>query len=182
VSMAIQRAKAGPSGRASAAGDPGIFGFLGGLAKSAVGLIPGIGPIARIGIEAATGGGRARAPSTRGRGIALPAFASPGVPSAPARTGLPVPSMNGAGLQKGFHLNKSDYFLRDGTFVPAGTRQVRNRRRNALNPKALRRAVSRIDAGKVWQGKLAEISTKKFTAAGKPKIPGHHHHRSKKKD
>src|SRR5207245_10557537 len=29
-----------------ARGDPGFFGFLGGLAKSAVGLIPGVGPVA----------------------------------------------------------------------------------------------------------------------------------------
>jgi len=75
----------------------------------------------------------------------------------------------GATAVSGFHLNKSSYFLIDGTHVPKGSRWVKNRRRNALNPSALRRAVSRINAGKIWQSKLAEISTGKFTSAGKKK-------------
>jgi len=94
-------------------------------------------------------------------------------PNDPGMRGTVVaPPSNGAmGQPKGFHVNKSSYFLIDGTFVPAGSRWVKNRRRNALNPRALRRAISRIDAGKIWQGKLHEISTAKFTAAGNRKHP-----------
>jgi len=69
----------------------------------------------------------------------------------------------------GWHWNKTDYFLRDGTFVPAGSKLVKNRRRNPLNPRALRRAVGRIDAGKVWQSKMRGIETEKFTKAGSRK-------------
>lgn len=47
--------------RAQALGDPGIFGsigkFLGGVAKTAVRAIPGVGPIAATGIELLAGGG-----------------------------------------------------------------------------------------------------------------------------
>jgi hypothetical protein len=66
----------------------------------------------------------------------------------------------------GFHPNKSDYFLRDGTFVAEGTRCVKNRRRDPLNPRALRSAIGRIDAGKQWQSKLREIETGRHTKAG----------------
>lgn len=44
----------------------------------------------------------------------------------------------------GCHPNKSDYFLRSGAFIGKGTRCVRNRRRNPLNPRALDRALSRL--------------------------------------
>jgi hypothetical protein len=51
---------------------------------------------------------------------------------------------NGAGpAPSGFHWNKSDYFLKDGTFVPKGTKIVKNRRRNSLNPRALGRITIR---------------------------------------
>jgi len=44
----------------------------------------------------------------------------------------------------GCHPNKSDYFLKGGTFVAEGTRCVTNRRRNPLNPRALDRAAGRL--------------------------------------
>lgn len=81
-------------------------------------------------------------------------------------TGLEIQMPANVGTQKGYHLNKSSYFLLDGTYVPKGSRLVKNRRRNPLNPRALRNAIGRIDAGKIWQDKLADISTSKFTAAG----------------
>lgn len=48
----------------------------------------------------------------------------------------------------GCHANKSDYFLRSGAFVPKGSRCVRNRRRNPLNPRAMDRAAGRLRAAK----------------------------------
>src|SRR2546427_8045916 len=38
------------------AGDPGFFSFLGGLAKKAVGFIPGVGPIASTALSAIPSG------------------------------------------------------------------------------------------------------------------------------
>lgn len=49
-------------------------------------------------------------------------------------------------VPRGYRLNKSDYFLKDGTFVPAGTRFVKVRSRNPANAKALRRALSRAES------------------------------------
>lgn len=179
MSVAIKVARASsqggiPRGRAVRGGDPGLFGFLGNIAKKAVAFIPGVGPIASAAIGAVSGalGGRGGGRQPAGLvplppRVNLPVFGPAGVGASFGESFAPA-----AAGTKGFHLNKSSYFLRDGTFVAEGTRMVKNRRRNALNARALRRAVSRIDAGKIWQGKLAEISTAKFTAAGKHK---HHH-------
>lgn len=181
MSLAVKVARAAsqggiPVGRTVRGGDPGLFGFLKGVAKTGLSLVTG-GPAAAAQTAArqlGLGRGQDRtAPPGPISFLVDPGAALPG--------GRPfiqtAASALGAGVAaKGFHLNKSDYFLRDGTFIAAGTRMVKNRRRNALNVKALRRAVGRIDAGKIWQGKLAEISTGKFTAAGKRK-DHHHHHR-----
>jgi len=151
-------------------GDPGLFGSLFDAARGAFrGAVSGfVGTPAPlpVPISVAVGGG-----GRTGRGIALPAL--PGRPRGPTagptqRLGLTLPAST-MGRPAGFHLNKTAYFLMDGTHVPAGSRWVKNRRRNPLNPRALRRAIGRIDAGKVWQGKLREISTAKFTSAGNRK-------------
>lgn len=65
----------------------------------------------------------------------------------------------------GYHLNKSDYFLRDGSFIPAGTKWVKNRRRNALNPRALSRSMSRITSAKKAATALGRISIRKKSCA-----------------
>lgn len=48
---------------------------------------------------------------------------------------------------RGFHINKSSYFLRDGTFVERGTKFVRNRRLNNANGRAQGRAITRLEKG-----------------------------------
>src|SRR2546430_11283101 len=59
-------------------GDPGFFSFLGGLAKKAVGFIPGVGPIAKTAIDVVgkVAGGRAskttNAKVKRGGGAGFP--------------------------------------------------------------------------------------------------------------
>ena len=73
----------------------------------------------------------------------------------------------------GFHANKSGYFLIDGSFIEKGSRCVKNRRRNPMNPRALDRAISRVDSGKSLQGKLATITTAKWTAGGQRKAHTH---------
>jgi hypothetical protein len=46
--------------------------------------------------------------------------------------------------QAGYHWNKTAYFLKDGTHVPAMSKLVKNRRRNPLNPRALSRSMYRL--------------------------------------
>lgn len=193
MSAAIKAAKRSTRGSPGAAGDPGLFGGLFGAVKGGLKNVFG-GPGAVV--MGAAGGfrkGFAGAPTAvappvpvpisiaqvpppvngRNGGGAVPVVPTPGIAGMAARffpggkTGLEVDI--GTIPTKGFHLNKSDYFLKDGTFIAKGTRMVKDRRRNPLNPRALMRAVGRIDAGKIWQGKLSEIATAKFTAAGNRK-------------
>ena len=72
----------------------------------------------------------------------------------------PTPGVSGAlerflpGGQSGYvcptggggHVNKTDYWLKDGTYVPAGSRIVKNRRMNPGNASALRRSIRREQA------------------------------------
>lgn len=164
--------------RSAFMGDPGLFGFIGKAISSVGGAILGsspLGGLARTAVTAATGffGGRASAGATapfiptaiRPPIIARSLFvqeangskAGGGTPA-----GAPVAGATGArqrffptgatglgeGCQSGFHPNKSDYFLKDGTFVEAGSRCVKNRRRNPLNPRANSRAIKRLQSAK----------------------------------
>lgn len=61
--------------------------------------------------------------------------------SSPPAGGGPQPG------SKGYHLNKTGYYTKGG-YVAAGSRWVRNRRRNPLNPRALSRSISRISSAK----------------------------------
>jgi len=54
----------------------------------------------------------------------------------------------GDACPKGHHLNRSTYFLKDGTLVVEGTRCVANRRRNPENFRANRKAAGRLLARK----------------------------------
>lgn len=146
----------------------GVTGFLGG------------GPVGAIAGVLGGGAGPRRPPSAP---PGVPVLREPGIGGAIARalpgggTGLMIPRVAGqlvpAGMTlacpSGAHPNKSTYWLNNGTRVEKGTRCVRNRRRNPMNPRALSRAISRVDAGKALQGKLAEITTRKWTSAGKRK-------------
>jgi len=62
-------------------------------------------------------------------------------------TALVAQNGNGA-CAVGSHLNKSSYFLKNGTFIQKGSRCVKNRRRNPLNPRAASRAISRLESAK----------------------------------
>lgn len=65
----------------------------------------------------------------------------PGVPG--GVSGFAAADVGGT-CPKGFHLNKSNYHLKDGTLVPEMSRCVRNRRRNADNGRANMRAARRL--------------------------------------
>ncbi len=169
MSVAIKVGRAGsqggiPLGRNVSQGDPGIFGSIfGGVRKLAGAAISTLtrGPVAG---GASLFAGSPGVPAT----IPKPGFL--------ARTQRAVPGGEtgvGTGCAKGHSPNKSDYFLRDGTFVARGTRCVKNRRRNPANARATSRAISRINGAKRMQSALAQIETGKFTKAGKHK---HHTH------
>lgn len=113
-------------------GDPGFFSFLGKVAKSAVGFIPGVGPIAKRGIEVATSvGGRiakSRVGSTIAKHPVLSAAGAAGAIGAGAgmmgsRPGVGMRGMRGARGAGGFGR--------------------KHRRMRVTNPKALRRALRR---------------------------------------
>lgn len=119
--------------------------------------------------------------STRGLPVrrAVPVAPVPGVGGMAqrflpgGRTGyqveLPPPTTNGApkASMRGYRLNKTGYYLKDGTYVAPGTKWVKIRRRNSMNPRALSRAIARVDGAKAIQAKLAQIGTKKYTPSGK---------------
>jgi len=190
MSMMVGRA------RASSMGDPGLFDWgrkaLGYAAKTALGMT-GFGGAAGA-ISAAVGPRTPR--SVNGyvpqRPPVRPAIPQvmvpkPGVVGRVQRfipggfsgtTAAPVSSVwgsngangaNGLACESGFRPNKTSYFLKDGSFVEAGSRCVRRRQRNPMNPRALSRAIGRIDAGKRFQNRMSQISTGRFTAAGKKK-------------
>jgi len=61
----------------------------------------------------------------------------------------------------GYHWNKSDYFLRSGEFVPAGSKSVKNRRRNPMNPRATSNAITRVKGAKRFAASLSNITIRK---------------------
>lgn len=152
-----------------AVGDPFLGGlikgagkFIGGVAKTAGGIIGGpIGGVLQAGGGLLTGAPKAAQPPIVSRpfggtlGIQTPVGfgGSLGVNVGAQRyTGVPIPMRSAPGgypmmapdlPPKGYHINKSDYFLKDGTYVPAGSRYVKNRRMNPANGRALRRSIRR---------------------------------------
>src|SRR5260370_3062716 len=115
-------------------GAPGFFSFIGGLAKSAAGFIPGVGPgissaLPKVGGAAKMlGAGTAlakRGASALGRGVAKhPVLTAAGGAGGLALGGMGVKKLRGA--PKMAHLGLG-----------------RRRRMNVCNPRALRRSIRR---------------------------------------
>lgn len=74
---------------------------------------------------------------------------------------LMIPDDETGACPVGHHLNKSDYFLSDGTPVPKGSVCVKNRRRNPLNPRAADRAIGRLESAKKAVKRLNRVSIRK---------------------
>ena len=148
-------------------GDPGLFGFLGKVVKTGLGVVSKLGiPIVSGAAGVAGGllggalGGRA-GPGLPGPSMASRVFGgqrpvllaqagqipSPGVIAAGQRA-IPGGATGMEGCPQGHRPNKSGYFLRDGTFVAPNTVCVKIRRRNPLNPRALSRSMARIESAK----------------------------------
>ena len=132
-------------------GDPGFFSVLGGLAKAAVGAIPGVGPIissvgsaigsvvARPGVgtlAAKAGGAVEKVGSMVKAHPVLTAAGAAGLGGALAGAGGAALLAPGGAPPKGFHLCKSKHGCKHGMFV-------KNRRMRVTNPRALRRAIRR---------------------------------------
>ena len=117
-------------------GDPGFFSFLGGLAKKAVGFIPGVGPIASQALEMIPkGGGMGKlakaggAIMQRGRAAVIkhPVLSAAGAAGAIGVMGA------GAGAA----------IARRGGRRAVVPGMRRHRRMNVCNPRALRRSIRR---------------------------------------
>jgi len=166
-------------------GDPGIFGSIFKGLKSIAGI--GTGIVSKLGIPVISGvsgfasrylQGRAAIPGASTQPIYQPPQRMPSIPMGlpgsgfmprgllpptigpglPARTAPPELSMGTAG---GYHLNKSSYFLMDGTFIQAGTKWVKNRRRNPGNMKALSRSMARLKSAKRMAKVLGTVTIRK---------------------
>ena len=143
----------------------GKRGYVGDYGRSYAGD-PQLGSLLRIGASLAGRGIRGILGKITGRraiaaGAATTAIAAPAVIGRHApRVAVPMPGGGvirpGAFLPggvpfttpgecpKGFRLNKSSYFLKDGTHIPARSKCVRYRRMNVANTRALKRSTRRL--------------------------------------
>ncbi len=185
--------------RGTPAGDPGIFGdIFRGITGAVGGLISG-GPISAISgaIKGFTGSGTGPgatqpalpAPWLPPMGTTLPFVqAAPQVKEPGARaaierffpggeTGMMDDPRYRAGKpsQAGWHWNKTGYYLKTGEYVEAGTRQVRNRKMNPLNPSAIKAGIRRLG-----RAKTAAKDINRITIRAKA-CPHAHSRRSAKK-
>jgi len=137
-------------------GDPGIGSFFLGLAKKAVGFIPGVGPalsavmpggartVAAGAITAAAKGVAGRAMGAIVRHPVLSAAGAAGaLGGMMGAEGEHLLASPGGAAPRGYHLCKG---MRPGAKHPHPCKTgafVRNRRMNVCNPRALRRAIRR---------------------------------------
>lgn len=72
----------------------------------------------------------------------------------------------GRAAPSGYHYNKTGYFVKGppAQYIQAGTKLVRNRRRNPLNPRAFDRALGRISSAKRFGAKLGKVTIRKSCA------------------
>ena len=109
----------------------GFFSFLGGLAKKAVGFIPGVGPIAKQ-VIGGVSGAIARHPKMAGAAVGAAKIVS----KHPVLSAAAAAGAVGSGAALMHH---------GGARMPtvAGVTGRRRRRLNVCNPRALRRAIRR---------------------------------------
>jgi len=159
MSLAISRAKM--------TGDPGLFGdifsgikgAIGGGVRGFLGKQPPA-PLALPGGVPTAFAGFGPLDSARRFGAAAQGFMGPG-PSTAVVPFTPAGAMCPTGSMGGYHLNKSDYFLRSGEFVPKGSKWVKNRKRNPANARATSRAISRVVGAKRYATSLSRVSIRK---------------------
>ena len=136
-------------------GDPGLFGSIGSFIGKVAGVASKIpGPIGwgAAAIKQVLPGqsplaGQYPVTFAPTRLPPFPGTPLPGVGPAIARflpggeTGVAPPTV---GAPSGYHVNKTAYYLKDGTYIPEESRWVKNRRTNPLNPRAASKALRRL--------------------------------------
>jgi hypothetical protein len=70
--------------------------------------------------------------------------------------------LNGGPLPKGYKWNKTGYFTKGPPveYHPPGTKMVRIRRRNPLNPRAFDRSLARIESAHRFKTRLARVTVR----------------------
>lgn len=157
--------------KAQYSGDPGLFSFVGKAVKGVThALGSGLRAVTRVAnvvanpvgaithaAQSVLGGPHGKAlvgVSSRANGLILPGsggISLGGGLKVGGGQGVQIGgglSIGGGGAVSpgtaGYHLNKTGYFLKDGSYVAPGTKMVKNRRRNPLNPRALSRSMYRL--------------------------------------
>lgn len=130
-------------------------GFGGGVQIGGTVTIPGVGTV-----SGGTGGGITIAPPGSGFGPGFGPVVGGGSSTAPLAPGACVPGM------RGVRTNKTGYFLRSGQYVPPGTKCVKSRRRNPLNPRALSKAMGRVVSFKKAATAASRISIRSAKSCG----------------
>lgn len=164
-------------------GDPGFFGDLWGGLKGAVGGLVTGGPLGAIGgaIGGFTGAGQT-SPTTL---PTLPPMRTLPLTIQQAQNGQRPPTIGeraarilpggrtgyeaqteetmraGKRSREGWHWNKSGYHLKSGEYVYPGTREVRNRRMNPLNPGAIKLSMRRLGRAKTAATDIGRVTIRK---------------------
>ena len=156
-------------------GDPGFFDFIGGVVKKGLGVVGGLGiPGISGAANVARGflGGGARGPGITplfGPG-GQPQLLQQGLPTTQPRRGFFAGAQRafpggetgmGAGCGSGYRPNKSGYYVNGGQYVEPGSVCVKRRRMNPLNPRALSKAMRRIESAKRAASVLNRITIRK---------------------
>lgn len=114
----------------------GIRGLLGRISgRSLVRAGVGTAAVAAVPVAGRIGRGATQIPIPMPGGAVMRPFAA--VPGG-------TPFMTPGTCPSGYRLNKSSYFLKNGSFIPAKSKCVRRRYRNPTNVKALKRSTSRL--------------------------------------
>lgn len=127
-------------GSSGMVGDPGFFGSLFGFGKRLIGGLASRSPVGQV-VQATQ---QAFKPP---RAALIPEVATGfgvGAGTVVAQRALSGGCPPNGGCPSGHHMNRSSYHLMDGTFVPEGSRCVKNRTRNPYNKRAATRAAGRL--------------------------------------
>ncbi len=185
MALKVSKANAGANfsslGSGQFVGDPGLFGFIGKAIKTAAGFIPGpIGTVARSFFPTRpTAPPVFQGPPVSLAGPSFPTFPRTGgffPQNVPQEAGTPSgqPTAGGGparffpggetglgtGCASGFHPNKTAYFTKAG-FVAKGSKCVKNRRRNPLNPRAASRAIGRLESASKATRRITKLTERK---------------------
>lgn len=175
MSLQVKVARSQTRGIGPGVGDPGLFGSILSGITGIVSKVPGPIGWAAGAVSRLTASRRSQAPMQRPPSplpLSLQRFGPP-MPQEPASGVVAqlqrwVPGGESGmvdappiGAPSGYHVNKTAYFLKDGTFIPEGSRWVKNRHRNPLNPRAASKAIGRIESLKRATARFSRITIRK---------------------